>query len=735
MATIQIHELTSLGRSPESSDVFAVDTGTATRKITYAAIIGGATTSVQSDISAIQSDISTLQSTVSVLSGSLSTVESDISGIESDISALSGGLSTVGGNVSALQSTVTALGSGLSTAQGDISTLQSGLSTANGSITSLQSAVSTLSGGLSAAQSNISALQSSVSSINSTITSIQASVSTAQTTADKGVSDALAALYAAEAVATTYDGAVTLQCDDKTWTQTLLPGTKHGMLLMLHGAAGDNNVRLRIYGNGDSTVSMVSTSAPNYSGATQEWYFDACQQFISTHEYRFDVVLLFGSIDRGGSSNKLYLDLRNHTSNESKTVYDGDTWTCDFQPEMVCFSARNFTYVNAVIWLKITDLTVANAAVDALDTRMTNAEARLDALDKYGLPSYYTTRHESDPILSDWIAALMAKDGGNPGESVRFGFITDVHVSASDNYAYHNSKYSPGLMCAVRDMANVGTWFFGGDAITGDYATKDAARVDLSYFRQLYKDIWPDMYSVFGNHDYGNNGNNSGVTSNWDDVYWVYNALIRDKERGFVSIHGPKVESDTRYSTKGWQAFGSYVMDCEAEKVRFICMSENFGGNFTHQKDWLEARLNEKESGWTIIIINHRSVVTDNGSVIIDAKLTNSNSIMPVCTAYNTTGKATVACIIGGHCHYDYVMFAGGEHEPTDGVYSGTGIPVIAVTCDLNGKNGEDYTGRTTGTTFEQAFDVFQIDTRNRMIYTTRIGGGSDRAIRYNAAT
>lgn len=44
--------------------------------------------------------------------------------------------------------------------------------------------------------------------------------------------------------------------------------------------------------------------------------------------------------------------------------------------------------------------------------------------------------------------------------------------------------------------------------------------------------------------------------------------------------------------------------------------------------------------------------------------------------------------------------------------------------------NGIDYNS-VKGTKDEIAFDVFNIDTKNRIIYSTRFGRGEDREVKY----
>ena len=109
-------------------------------------------------------------------------------------------------------------------------------------------------------------------------------------------------------------------------------------------------------------------------------------------------------------------------------------------------------------------------------------------------------------------------------------------------------------------------------------------------------------------------------------------------------------------------------------------------------------------------------------------KLTNTNSIIPAIEAYNarqvygnydfTNTDAEVACVIGGHTHWDGMVKTSG------------GVPVIATSCDMY----LGISGMEKGTVTEQAFDVFTIDTSAKMISTKRIGYGADRVFTYGTA-
>ena len=293
------------------------------------------------------------------------------------------------------------------------------------------------------------------------------------------------------------------------------------------------------------------------------------------------------------------------------------------------------------------------------------------------------------------------------GNGTRFAFVTDVHLRNADG-TFRNAGYSPLLMRYLHEHCNIGLAFFVGDTLTGSYASLDNAVDDLMLFRDTFSPVWDWMYCVFGNHEYGNNESSLSAM----DKSIIYNALNRDKEHDYTAIN---------------PVYGSYILDNTAEKIRFICLNLNEGNNLTQQNDFFCGALRDTPSGWTIIFITHFTLENDGGTVKISAKLTNTNSIIPAIEAYNarqvygtydfTTAGAEVACVIGGHTHWDGMVKTSG------------GVPVIAVACDMH----TGITGMAEGTTTEQCFDIFTIDTSAKTINTKRIGYGADRSFTYGA--
>lgn len=174
---------------------------------------------------------------------------------------------------------------------------------------------------------------------------------------------------------TLYTPQIVLPCNDDitgTFGGRVL---KRGRVLYVDGAVTTGSAhRICVYG----TLAYSST-APSYANRPT-WYNDPCDQFIVGHTYKFDAILLDGSIDTGSSANVHYFDIRTQAGSQ-KSVNVGDTWECTFQPEMVAFVLRNFTYTNAKLYLQIVDQTEQNRLAEA-EERIDTAEEHIAAIEQ-----------------------------------------------------------------------------------------------------------------------------------------------------------------------------------------------------------------------------------------------------------------------------------------------------------------------------------------------------------------
>lgn len=462
-------------------------------------------------------------------------------------------------------------------------------------------------------------------------------------------------------------------------------------ILKLNGYSNYSSLRLPLTG----TVYEYSTSQPTYANRPN-WYVASIPDFILGHEYLFKAEVIEGEFEFTGEDRNFYITMRDQGS-LNRSITSGTKWLCDNLPQMVCFVLKPCTATNAVVFIQIIDLTKQRTIYGISE-----------------LPNYWQT------YLATKVREISAADAPPVGHGSRFMFVTDAHLRSPAGTLY-NTGYAPLIMKYIKEHSNVGMAVFGGDAITGNYSSQETAIRDLIYFREVFAPIWDSMNSIIGNHDFGDNSSDLNALP----YSVVYNILCSDKEKDYSDLY-------TTSSTSP----GSYVIDNKAGKIRYIFMNQNSVNNYQAQFTWFCEQMNTTPAGWTIVFFAHHSLVKDNGTVIIDPKIsadyTNNSSIAPAIDAYNarssnfhgvnfSSAQAEVACIIGGHCHFDGMVRTPG------------GVPVIATTCDAYTPGGTAIAGRTQYSVSEQALDVFTLNTVAKTISAKRIGYGSDRSYTYGA--
>ena len=146
---------------------------------------------------------------------------------------------------------------------------------------------------------------------------------------------------------TTY---VSIPCTDGEVVSSAIQYRKFDRLLIFNGYSSSAGQRNSIYGE-----YAYTSTAPSYANHP-DWYHGACTSFTIGHIYRFNYKLLSGTINRGSITNDFYFDMRTQGGN-SILIAPGETWVCTFQPEMIAFCGRAFTYTNAVLYIDIVDIT------------------------------------------------------------------------------------------------------------------------------------------------------------------------------------------------------------------------------------------------------------------------------------------------------------------------------------------------------------------------------------------
>ena len=317
-------------------------------------------------------------------------------------------------------------------------------------------------------------------------------------------------------------------------------------------------------------------------------------------------------------------------------------------------------------------------------------QALTDAIGSdYVVPDYWIT------YLQDKEAAINALNMAlASGES--FIFFTDYHQNS-------NNKNSAPLIRHIVDHTSITDVVYGGDTTDGGtLPTPQAAKAVVRAFSNLFKPL--RIKPVRGNHDCEPSAYQT--INQIPDAAW-YDMTIRPIESVVVS-------NNELY----------FYYDNPNQKIRHIIMdSGGMNDALTEtQLEWLKSRLTELETGWTAIIFQHMVVESTPAEESVHMITRGTKTLNAIGDVYNSL-NCTIAAFVCGHLHVDTIV---------DTPYN---FKIIGTTCDTGGANSQGYDWnnptRPAGTTNEQAFDVYSIDTTNRTINITRIGAGNNRSVQY----
>lgn len=312
------------------------------------------------------------------------------------------------------------------------------------------------------------------------------------------------------------------------------------------------------------------------------------------------------------------------------------------------------------------------------------------------IPNYWESAVDSA------ISKIIAREEITDAQGDSFVFITDTHWS-------DNAKHSPALIRNILKETNIKNVFVGGDILT----LHDTQQKALSVGREFYNAFDEiNVYSTLGNHDVNNNQSTYGETAylTYPQVYSYMFKRIEDNVKDM-----PKWSDTNGDVNRNFY----YYKDNETQKIRYIFLNNGRARIGNVQKAWFQNRLTELETGWTVVAFAHRYWFGEtNGTPNLDGSY--GTDIVDAVNEVYEQMNAKFACLIVGHCHYDY------------SVTTEKGYPVIATTTDCYKLSDTSISPTMNiGTDTEQAFDAFSIDTANRKIYAIRIGTGSDREWTY----
>ena len=442
-----------------------------------------------------------------------------------------------------------------------------------------------------------------------------------------------------------------------------------------------------ILSSGTESSAEVVDARNGYDGTTYDTLGTAIRSQVSALKGDLDRVLNKYVIIPANSGDLIKFYIPKNTDFTFKTV-DGNNFKITSTIRVLrkdkteidywsFFNTENTRTVNSgsedIYYIRVNPVHTVDQEINVSYKDEKSIESRVENIEDK-IPSFY------ENYLDNRISTIQENDLliGNNGDS--FIFITDLHNE--------NNYYSPKLAHEICKKTSVDRIIYGGDYINEPSSKNDA--INYLTTRRNKCLVSTDVIFLRGNHD--------------TNPYGTGQLTISE----FYSIFDKHIEKNIN-TNKNTYFYENNI----SQKIRYFYLDSGVDGVIeTEQKNWLKAKAEELDQTWTIVVFVHHGIYTDAKDDRTSIKNYPSLTIIKESLAGST---AKVACVICGHAHIDI--------EDTSGKY-----PIICTTCDAHGvqSNSASSDDRTVGTITEQAFDVFHIDTFNKKIYVTRIGGGKN---------
>mgnify|MGYP003290481395 CR=1 FL=1 len=330
----------------------------------------------------------------------------------------------------------------------------------------------------------------------------------------------------------------------------------------------------------------------------------------------------------------------------------------------------------------------------------------------------------------------------NTHSGLTFTFVTDTHIDAIANYGNPSLNHLSNVT-RISNLLPVDAIVHGGDLIDGLYHKYRSLNYITDAVATLVKESNVPVLMTQGNHDDNSPylqqvQNTVEQYTTADEWYWT---VTRNLEQ-YGIVQNPN-DLNGNY----------FYVDFANEKVRMLVVNTNdlpyvlnedgtlkylsSSGDFAisnEQLNWIASEaldFSEKE-GWELVVVSHVPLHWVDGTE--DQRCRNSEILTDMLEAFESGSKFAPSSWDGDFAQSVSVDFtaqgaqdviaciAGHNHKDLSDEING--ILYITTTSSLANK-------RTFGTTEEDAFDIFTIDTENRKIYTTRFGAGEDREFTY----
>ena len=128
---------------------------------------------------------------------------------------------------------------------------------------------------------------------------------------------------------------------------------------------------------------------------------------------------------------------------------------------------------------------------------------------------------------------------------------------------------------------------------------------------------------------------------------------------------------------------------------------------------WASEKIMELDEEWTVVLFTHG----------YEPGTAKSTEIAKRLLKLQGEAAAEIAIWINGHYH----------DEQNEILYDDEGNKLRRVVINADAINYTAHYKMTVGTSTEQSFSFFQVDTKNEVIYLTRVGAGDDKVFNFGS--
>ncbi len=371
----------------------------------------------------------------------------------------------------------------------------------------------------------------------------------------------------------------------------------------------------------------------------------------------------------------------------------------------------------------IDDNAITKCNDDILFKVYENSKAEEYAKNKGYKIEYIENQENILPIYLRNEVLNSSKKAKDISSDIKFTYITDIHA---DRLKY-SGLANVNAFNMVQNLKITDFGVFGGDMITDDDNNDRENMINnISFYAKLLNNNISNTFFTIGNHDtklkIKNSDGSQEIIPLDFDVYYN-NALKNSKENLIFNDNDNKT---------------SYYYDIKDKKIRVcflggvdddssMCFNDkeldflaNSMLNFHNKKDFSE---------WQVLIFTHAFEKTKYHDSV-----KNFEKVYSILNAFQNgeekdidenlhvnfkaQGKGTVIAVITGHHHADTTVIKNG---------------ILTISVRTAAINADKIEGSEEKRNKDDiSFGIFSIDTKNKIIYETKVGRGNDRKWSYD---